>query len=169
MYSEIVFAPCANGCSVVTKRILTRASHPAARWSRPSSPSPPDLLRGEPLTIFGDGRQSRDFVYVDDVVAAWTAALANPAAYGRVFNIGSGERLSINDLADHVLAAFGRTRANGAVVYGSARPGEQRHVEADTTQSRSALGWTPRVPFEEGLAETVSWAETNARPGDLPA
>src|SRR5260221_7472243 len=58
-----------------------------------------NLLRGEALTIFGDGDQSRDFIYIDDVVDAWASALTNPATYGRVFNIGSGKRLSISDLA----------------------------------------------------------------------
>jgi UDP-glucose 4-epimerase len=128
-----------------------------------------NLLRGEALTIFGDGDQSRDFIYIDDVVEAWTAALANPATYGHVFNIGSGRRLSISDLADHVLAAFGRSRSNGAVVYGNARPGEQRHVEADTTLARTSFGWKPHVSFEEGLAETVSWAEAEAWPVDIRA
>jgi UDP-glucose 4-epimerase len=126
-----------------------------------------NLRSGEPLTIFGDGEQSRDFIYIDDVVDAWTAALGNPAAYGRVFNIGSGRRLSINDLADHVLAAFGRNRSDGAVVYRNARPGEQRHVEADTRQARAAFGWRPSVPFEEGLAASVRWAETEAGPAGI--
>ncbi len=117
-----------------------------------------NLLRGEPLTIFGDGHQSRDFVYVDDVVDAWVRALANPATYGGVFNIGSGQRLSINQLAELVLAAFDRTRTDGTVRYEPARPGEQRHVEADITRAREVLGWEARVGFEEGLAETARWA-----------
>jgi len=69
-----------------------------------------NLLRDEQLTIFGDGGQSRDFVYIDDVVEAWVAAIENPSAYGRIFNLGSGHRIAINDLADHALAAFGRSR-----------------------------------------------------------
>lgn len=128
-----------------------------------------NLLRGEPLTIFGDGEQSRDFIYVDDVVDAWTIALANPTTYGRVFNIGSGRRRSINDLADHVLAAFGQNRANGTVVYRDARPGEQRHVEADITQARTSLTWKPRVSFEEGLVESVRWARNEVRQIDVHA
>lgn len=126
-----------------------------------------NLLRGEPLTIFGDGDQSRDFVYIDDVVGAWVGALENPASYGGVFNLGSGRRLSINTLADHALAAFERTRSDGAVAYAPGRPGEQRHVEADVTRAREVLGWTPRVSFEAGLAETVRWAvRSTVRVGD---
>src|SRR4029450_5215010 len=75
-----------------------------------------NLLRGEPLTIFGDGEQSRDFVYIDDIVDAWVGALGNPAAYGGTFNLGSGRCLSINQLADHVLIGFGRKRTKDVVV-----------------------------------------------------
>ena len=117
-----------------------------------------NLLRDEPVTIFGDGHQSRDFIYIDDVVEAWVSALANPETYGGVFNLGSGHRLTINQLADHALAAFDRTRIDGRVVYAPGRPGEQRHVEADITLARKVLGWQPRMPFNVGLAETVRWA-----------
>jgi UDP-glucose 4-epimerase len=117
-----------------------------------------NLLRGDPLTIFGDGKQSRDFVYVDDVIDAWTAALEHPATYGRVFNLGSGKRVTINALAARALSAFGLDSRNGAVVHASPRPGEQRHVQANTTRARETLGWRPRVPLEQGLAETVRWA-----------
>jgi UDP-glucose 4-epimerase len=117
-----------------------------------------NLLRGEPITIFGDGQQSRDFVYIDDVVEAWVDAIENPASYGGIFNLGSGRRTSINDLADQTLTAFGLDRANYPIRYRPGRSGEQRHVEADTTRARRVLGWTPRTPFAGGLAETVRWA-----------
>src|SRR5262249_42506648 len=117
-----------------------------------------NLLRGEPITIFGDGHQSRDFVYIDDVVDAWAGALENPAAHGELFNLGSGRRLSINQLADHVLASFGRTRDGAAVVHAPGRPGEQRQVEADIRRAQEILGWKPRVSFAAGLTETVRWA-----------
>src|SRR5215813_3319898 len=71
-----------------------------------------NLLRGEPITIYGDGEQSRDFVYIDDVVEAWVASLENAASYGRVFNLGSGRRLSINQLADSILTMFRHTRSD---------------------------------------------------------
>lgn len=117
-----------------------------------------NLLRGEPITIFGDGDQSRDFVYVGDVVEAWATALENKTSYGGVFNLGSGRRLSINQLADFALAAWGRSRADHKVVYQPARPGEQRHVEADITRAVTVLGWQPGVSFQEGFARTVEWA-----------
>src|SRR5262244_2549622 len=100
-----------------------------------------NLLRGEPITIFGDGEQSRDFIHISDVARAWACALDNPASYGSVFNLGSGARLSINQVADQVLAAFGRRRADWRIVHRPPRPGEQRHVEADISRARSVLGW----------------------------
>jgi UDP-glucose 4-epimerase len=124
-----------------------------------------NLLRGKPITIFGDGQQSRDFVYVDDIVDAWVSALTNPQTYGAVINLGSGQRLSIQQLSDCVLSAFDRTRADGLVTYASARSGEQRHVQADISFARKILGWEPRVPFSDGLVETVRWARsTGSRP-----
>jgi UDP-glucose 4-epimerase len=121
-----------------------------------------NVLRGEPLTICGDGHQSRDFIHIDDVVDAWNSALANPETYGAVFNLGSGHRLSIRQLAEHVLSAFDLTYGDDTVVYAPARSGEQRHVEADITRASQVLGWTPRVPFNKGLLDTVQWAKSSS-------
>ena len=119
-----------------------------------------NLLRGEPITIFGDGHQSRDFIYIDDVVDAWVGALTNAETYGGVINLGSGRRLSIRQLADHVLSAFNRARNDSTIVFAAGRPGEQRHVEANITLAREILKWEPRVPFEQGLTETIRWAKS---------
>ncbi len=120
-----------------------------------------NVLRGEPITIFGDGEQSRDFVYVDDVVDAWVGALNEPATFGQVINLGSGRRLSINELADRTLAAFGRNRRNHPIEYRPGRSGEQGHVEADIARAHSLLGWRPRTSFTQGLAHTLHWAQQN--------
>ena len=118
-----------------------------------------NVLRGEPLTIYGDGKQSRDFVYIDDVVDAWVAALDSRASRGQVINLGSGRQLPIKDLADQVLAAAGRPAGDDAqIAYAPGRPGEQRHVEADISRAAGLLGWRPRVPFADGLTRTVEWA-----------
>jgi UDP-glucose 4-epimerase len=121
-----------------------------------------NLLRGEPITIFGDGEQSRDFIYIDDIINAWVTALDTPASYGKIINLGSGCRVSINRLADFALAAFNYNRSSYPVVYAPERSGDQRSAEADITQARLGLGWEPKVTFETGLAETVRWAITQA-------
>ena len=121
-----------------------------------------NLLRKEPITIFGDGEQSRDFIYIGDVVRAWVTALENKRTFGRVFNIGSGRRMTINQLADAVLRAFNQSRSTWEVRYLPARPGEQRHVQADIGSVASAMGWKPSMSFEDGLSETLRWATRNA-------
>jgi len=117
-----------------------------------------NLLRGEPITIYGDGEQTRDFVYIDDIVDGWARALDNPSAGGRVFNLGSGRSLSINQLAESAVAAFGHQPGGYQIVRAPARPGEQRTVRADIRQANSVLGWEPRTTFETGLATTLRWA-----------
>lgn len=117
-----------------------------------------NLLRGEPITIFGDGQQTRDFIYIDDIVDGWVRALNTPKAAGGVFNLGSGRSLSINQLAEAAIAAFGHPPGGYRVIRAPARPGEQRTVQADISQAKAVLGWQPATPFEAGLAKTVRWA-----------
>jgi UDP-glucose 4-epimerase len=130
-----------------------------------------NLLRHEPIIIFGDGEQTRDFVYIDDVVDGWVRALDNPAAHGGIFNLGSGRSLSINQLAEHAISAFGHPRGGYKIIYGAARPGEQLRVQADIRRAQTILDWEPRTSFESGLAETVRWGrDTYARdPTDVAA
>jgi UDP-glucose 4-epimerase len=116
------------------------------------------LMRGEPITIFGDGEQTRDFVYVGDVIDGWVKALNMPAAAGGIFNLGSGRSLSINELAARAIAAMGFPPGGYPINRASVRPGEQRSVQADISLAASVLGWRPQTPFELGLAETARWA-----------
>ncbi len=101
------------------------------------------MLAGEPLTIVGDGEQSRDFTYVGDVTAALSAAAAAPTT-GAVFNVGSGRAVSVNRLVE-LLGAPER-------VHIPKRPGEPDRTLADTTRIRGALGWEPEVAIEQGVA-----------------
>jgi len=116
-----------------------------------------NVMREEPITIFGDGEQTRDFVYIGDIVEGWVRALQTPAANGRVINLGSGRSLSINQLAEAAIGAVGSAGAH-KIVRAPARPGEQRSVRADIGQAKSILGWEPQTTFEAGLAETMRWA-----------
>lgn len=117
-----------------------------------------NLLRNEPITICSDGKQSRDFVHVSDVVRAWADAIDNPATYGRMLNIGSGAPTSINQLCDTVLAQLGYTRDSYSVSYAPAQQGDIRVSAADISAITEALGWQPQISLEEGMEETVRWA-----------
>jgi UDP-glucose 4-epimerase len=119
-----------------------------------------NLLRGEPITIFGDGEQTRDFVYIDDIVEGWGRALNTPASRGAIINLGSGRSLSINELAAHAIAAFGHPPGGYKLIRAPGRPGEQRAVRADIGLAKSILGWEPKTSFETGLARTIHWART---------
>ncbi|MBT3069475.1 NAD-dependent epimerase/dehydratase family protein [Rhodomicrobium sp. Az07] len=127
------------------------------------------IQRGEPITIFGDGEQTRDFVFVDDIVDAWVGALDNAqATAGKVFNLGSGRSHSINELAAKVIAAHGLPEGGYDLRHAPGRPGEQRRVQADIRFARDTFGWEPRRSFEDGLALTMQWAGGN-RGSDGPA
>jgi UDP-glucose 4-epimerase len=130
-----------------------------------------NLLRGEPITIFGDGEQTRDFVFIDDIIDGWICALKTPASRGCIINLGSGRSLSINQLAEHAIGAFGFPPGGCKIVRAPARPGEQRAVRADIRLAKSVLGWEPQTPFETGLAKTIRWARSEyaaGPPGSAP-
>jgi UDP-glucose 4-epimerase len=113
------------------------------------------LQRGEPITIFGDGEQTRDFVYIDDIVEGWVRALHMPQGAGGIFNLGSGNALSINQLAERAIAAYGYPSGGYPIVRAPARPGEQRRSQADISRAKSVLNWEPKTSFEAGLKETI--------------
>lgn len=122
-----------------------------------------NVMRGEPIKIFSDGEQARDFVHVKDVARAWCDAMENPASYGQVINLGTGIPTSVNQLADLVLKAFGHTRASYPVEYHEAHAGDMRISAADTKRAGQLLGWTPQIPVLEGMAETIAWACETSR------
>ncbi|HEX6940327.1 MAG TPA: NAD-dependent epimerase/dehydratase family protein [Longimicrobiales bacterium] len=116
------------------------------------------LLGAEPLTVFGDGEQTRDYVYVEDVVAA--NLLLTDAELGdgegldaRAFNVGTGRETSVNELARTLMGATGR---EVEIRHAAARPGELLRSCLDASRLR-ALGWAPRTPLEDGLNETYRY------------
>lgn len=115
-----------------------------------------NILRGEPITIFGDGEQTRDFVFVEDIVDGWSRALTASAAKSEVINLGGGRATSINQLAKAVANAFGKP--DYEIRHAPGRAGEQRAVQADIGKAKRLLGWEPKTSFEEGLRKTVAWA-----------
>jgi len=116
------------------------------------------VLRGEPIVIYSDGKQARDFVHVTDVARAWVNALDSAVSFGQVINIGTGQPTSVNQLADLVLAAFGHTRDTYPVEYRTAQAGDMRVSAADISRAYQLLGWSPRIGIDEGMAETIDWA-----------
>ena len=110
------------------------------------------LLAKEPITVYGDGEQSRDFTYIDNVIQANLLALRAPNAPGEVCNIGCGQRVSLNQLIQ-ILEELLEVRAQ--VTYASAKPGDVRHSLADITKATRVLGYVPKIHIEEGLRTTV--------------
>jgi UDP-glucose 4-epimerase len=126
------------------------------------------ILDNKPLTIFGDGSQTRDYVYVGDVArAVYLAATKTLPERGRVdaraFNIGTGKGTSVIDLAKLLQEAAG---ARAKIEFAPHRPGEQQESFVNVDKARDLLGWTPNVPLSEGLAKTFAWFEQ--RVGGVP-
>lgn len=110
------------------------------------------LLKDEHPSIFGDGEQTRDFVFVQNIVDA--LLLAATTNKNGVFNIGSGEQVSINQLVKELNDLL---KKKLEPEYLAERPGDIKHSRADITLAKQELGFTPRVRFSEGLQETLSW------------
>ena len=110
------------------------------------------LLAKEPITVYGDGEQSRDFTYIDNVVEANLLALHRPSAPGAVCNIGCGQRVSLNELIEILERLLG---VRAQVTYAPRKPGDVRHSLADITNTTSILGYVPKIEIEEGLRRTV--------------
>lgn len=113
------------------------------------------MLRGEPITIFGDGEQTRDFINVQDVVQANIKAAMTSGLSG-AYNTGSGDRITINTLVELIQKASG---IKIKVEYGAPRPGDVRHSLADISAARNAFGFSPSVLLENGLIEYINWAK----------
>jgi dTDP-L-rhamnose 4-epimerase len=112
---------------------------------------------GADINIFEDGEESRDFVYIDDVVAATVTCVNSPATQSQAVNVGSGERITVMQVAQAINDYFGgksKVRVNGAF-----REGDIRHGLADLTRASSLLGYEPKTGFTVGLRNFLAWAE----------
>lgn len=119
-------------------------------------------LAGEPLTVHGDGSQTRSFTYVDDTVRGTVLAAFTPEAEGRVFNLGATSETSIRELAEMIRDAVGSTSTVAPTSYESYYgPGFEDTLRRipDITRAQDILNWAPSVPLEEGLARTIEWWE----------
>jgi UDP-glucose 4-epimerase len=110
-------------------------------------------LCGDPIAVYGDGEQTRDFTFVADAVSA-TIAAATSGRPGAVYNIGGGSRVSLNHVLDLIAKITGRTPA---ITRHPAQKGDMRDTYADTSRARADLGFKPTVTLEEGLAAEYRW------------
>lgn len=115
------------------------------------------MLSGQPPLIFEDGQQRRDFVHVSDIVQACMLAVARPEADYEVFNVGSGQAVTVSDVAALMAQVF--ERPNRAETTGRYRVGDIRHGFPDINKARARLDYAPRVRLEDGLIELVRWVK----------
>jgi UDP-glucose 4-epimerase len=109
-------------------------------------------LKGEDITVYGDGEQTRDFIYVKDIVGALSFAVETPGVTG-VFNAGYGGQMTINDLASKILAAAGST---STVLHGPERAGDVKHSRSSADKLRNA-GWQPKHSLDDALPTTLEF------------
>jgi dTDP-L-rhamnose 4-epimerase len=110
------------------------------------------LLNGKPPQVYEDGRESRDFVHVKDVVQACLMAMTREEANGQIINVGSGQALSLLQAAQTVARIFGGPEP---IITGQYRAGDIRHCHADLSRARQLLGYEPGVMFEDGMRELI--------------
>ena len=116
-------------------------------------------LAGEPLEVHGDGEQSRDFTYIDNVVDANLAAASAPAAAGEAFNVGCGNRVSLLEIIGRLEKILGHPVARR---HTPARAGDVPHTQADVSKAEKLMGYVPQVDFDEGFRRTVDYFRRSA-------
>lgn len=130
--------------------------HPSSPYSGVLSLFIKAALSGQAPTIFGDGEQTRDFTYIDDVVDGVTRAISAPEASGEVINLATGLSVSLNESWAALEEILGPLPSP---VYAPPREGDVRHSRADVTKAEQILGYRSRVRFDAGLRRTVEWAQ----------
>lgn len=123
------------------------------------------MLRNRPVTIFGDGKAARDFVYVDDVVNAFERAAAAPLSMTGTYNIGTCRQTTVEEVYAMIAAAVGRSTP---ATYAAARTGELRAIALDIRKAAEHLGWRPQVQIMDGIRRTVDW-QRGVLANDVPA
>ena len=113
------------------------------------------ILAGEPVTVYGDGTQTRDFTYVNDIVEAnICAALSPKTIYGEAFNVGGGNRISVIDLLQKIAEI---TEKQPILKYSNVQKGDVKDTWSDTNKAFSAINWSPKVSLNDGLERYMLW------------
>jgi nucleoside-diphosphate-sugar epimerase len=128
---------------------------PGSQYSGVVSRFISSLLSGERPVIYGDGEQSRDFTYIDNVVAANLSAATSKGASGKVINVANGERITLNELLAELKDLTGKHDVTAE--YKEPRVGDVRHSLADNTLAQEFLGYESKVGLREGLQRTIDW------------
>jgi len=116
------------------------------------------VLKNQPPTIYGDGQQSRDFTYVDNVVDANLLAARAKHTAGQVINIACGQAVTVNEIIDMINKLAGKSVKP---LYSDARPGDVKHSLADITLAQKTIGYKPAISFEQGLQMALKWYREN--------
>ncbi|MHC4572303.1 MAG: SDR family oxidoreductase [Planctomycetota bacterium] len=116
------------------------------------------ILKDQPPTVFGDGEQSRDFTYVDNVVEANLLAARVEHTAGDVLNIACGQAVTVNETIDVINATIGK---NIKPLYDAPRPGDVKHSLADITLAQGTIGYKPLISFKQGLQKAIDWYRDN--------
>ncbi|MHC4425492.1 MAG: GDP-mannose 4,6-dehydratase [Planctomycetota bacterium] len=116
------------------------------------------ILKDEPPTIYGDGEQSRDFTYIDNVVDANLLAARARKTNGEVINIACGQAVTVNEIIDMINKLLGKSVKP---IYTDSRPGDVKHSLADITAAQNLIGFKPIVSFSEGLQLAIDWYRNN--------
>lgn len=114
-------------------------------------------IDGTSIPIYGDGKQTRDFTFISDAIAANLLAATVPEAVGEIFNIGGGSRVILNDILDEIDEIVGKPIARD---YGEKATGDARHTSADVTKAKTILGYNPKVQLSEGLRAEWEWIKS---------
>jgi|LSQX01.1.fsa_nt_gb UDP-glucose 4-epimerase len=123
-------------------------------------------LAGQPLIVFGDGRQTRDFMYVEETAYWILQAGLNPDTLGQTINLGSGQEIEIGQLAHKVLELTGRS--DGVIQHDPPRPGDVLRLWADSSRMRSLLNFESRIALDDGLQRLIGWYQASGKePAEL--
>jgi len=113
-------------------------------------------LAGDPIAIYGDGQQTRDFTFISDAVAANLAAAQAPEAVGQAINVGGGSRVALTEVLDAIERTIGQSLQRR---YAERAMGDARHTGADVSRAHQVLGYRPQVPLESGLQQQWAWMQ----------
>lgn len=116
------------------------------------------ILKDEPPTVYGDGEQTRDFTYIDNVVEANLLAARAERTQGEVINVACGEAITVNAIIEAINGLLGKSIRP---VYAPPRPGDVKHSLADITAAKSLIGYKPVVLFHDGLRKSIDWYRHN--------